>query len=93
LISFTNLPMRLCMFGGIIVSSLSLLYVIYSLIVVTFLPTQAEPGISLIITAIFLFFGITFIFLGILGEYISAIHFQVRKKPLVVIEETVNFKK
>jgi glycosyltransferase involved in cell wall biosynthesis len=93
LISFTNLPMRLCMFGGIIVSSLSLLYVIYSLIVVTFLPTQAAPGISLIITAIFLFFGITFIFLGILGEYISAIHFQVRKKPLVVIEETVNFKK
>lgn len=92
LISFTNVPMRLCMFGGIIVSILSLMYAIYSLILVNWFPSQAAPGISLIITAIFLFFGITFIFLGILGEYISAIHFQVRKRPLVVIEEKINFK-
>ena len=29
-------------------------------------------------------------FLGIIGEYVSAIHFQVRKRPLVVERETIN---
>jgi polyisoprenyl-phosphate glycosyltransferase len=30
-------------------------------------------------------------FLGVLGEYISAIHFQVRKRPLVIEKERINF--
>ena len=29
-------------------------------------------------------------FLGIIGEYVSAIHFQVRKRPLVVERERIN---
>jgi hypothetical protein len=29
--------------------------------------------------------------LGFLGEYISAIHFQVRKRPLVIERERLNF--
>ena len=93
LISFSNLPMRICMFSGVLISILSILYAIYSLIIVTWFPIQAAPGISLIITSIFFFFGITFLFLGILGEYVSAIHFQVRKKPLVIELERINFKK
>ena len=93
LISFSNLPMRICMFSGVLISALSILYAIYSLIIVTWFPIQAAPGISLIITSIFFFFGVTFLFLGILGEYVSAIHFQVRKKPLVIELERINFKK
>ena len=31
------------------------------------------------------------IFFGVLGEYVSAIHFQVRKRPLVVERELINF--
>jgi hypothetical protein len=29
--------------------------------------------------------------LGVLGEYIGAIHFQTRKKPLVIERERINF--
>ena len=93
LISFSNLPMRICMLSGILISALALIYAIYSLILVTWFSTLAAPGISLIITSIFFFFGIIFIFLGILGEYINAIHSQVRKKPLVIEAERINFKK
>jgi hypothetical protein len=28
-------------------------------------------------------------FLGIIGEYVSAIHFQVRKRPLVIEREVL----
>ena len=31
------------------------------------------------------------LFLGILGEYIGAIHSQVRRKPFVIVRETINF--
>ena len=37
------------------------------------------------------FFGVQFLFFGILGEYIGAIHAQVRRKPFVIIEEKINF--
>ena len=37
------------------------------------------------------FSGIQLLFLGIIGEYVAAIHGQVRRKPFVVIREKINF--
>ena len=36
-------------------------------------------------------FSVIFLFLGMLGEYVSAIHSQVRKGPLVFERELINF--
>jgi hypothetical protein len=30
-------------------------------------------------------------FFGILGEYMAAVHFQVRRRPLVIEKERINF--
>lgn len=91
LISFTNLPMRLCMFGGFIIALLSIVYAsftaVFSLI---YYQEFTAPGIPTLITALFFFSGINLFFLGLLGEYISAIHFQVRKRPLVIERERIN---
>ena len=51
----------------------------------------AEPGIATIIVAVFFFSGVQLMFLGFLGEYIGAIHAQVRRRPLVIERETINF--
>ena len=51
----------------------------------------AAPGIPTLIAAVFFFSGVQLAFLGVLGEYISAIHFQVRKRPLVIERERINF--
>ncbi|MGC3967120.1 MAG: glycosyltransferase family 2 protein [Pirellulales bacterium] len=91
LISFTNLPMRFCMFTGITLAVLSVGYAIFTAVAALFLPRIAPPGIATIITALFFFFGVTLFFLGVLGEYISAIHFQVRKRPLVIERRSVEF--
>ncbi|MBU1344801.1 MAG: glycosyltransferase family 2 protein [Proteobacteria bacterium] len=94
LISFTNIPMRICMFIGFITAALSICYA-----VITFIATLiwfkgvAPPGVPTLIVALFFFSGVLLFFLGILGEYISAIHFQVRKRPLVVERERINFQK
>ena len=49
------------------------------------------PGISTLIVAIFFFSGIQVLFLGIVGEYIAAIHSQVRKpKKNIIVKEKIN---
>ena len=93
LISFTNLPMRLCMFFGFGISFMALIYSSYSFFMAFTGAGGALPGIPLLITAVFFFFGVTLFFLGVLGEYVSAIHFQVRKRPLVIEAERINFEK
>jgi len=92
LISFSTFPIRLCVILGFIVSSFSLLYALISLILsIVFYQEFAQPGINLIITAIFFFFGFVLFFVGIIGEYVGAIHQQVRTKPLVIEKERINF--
>ena len=52
---------------------------------------EIVPGIRTLIVSVFILFGIVIFFLGIIGEYIVSIHNHVRKKPLVVEEEKINF--
>jgi hypothetical protein len=44
-----------------------------------------------LITALFFFSGVQLFFFGVLGEYISAIHSQVRKRPLVIERGRLNY--
>ena len=91
-ISSTNIPMRLCLLVGLALSIFSLAYSIFTMLVnLIFYRQLAPPGIPTLIVAIFFFSGVQLFFLGVLGEYISAIHFQVRKRPLVIERERVNF--
>lgn len=91
LISFTNLPMRLAMFAGVTTALLSFLYAASTVVLHIIKQGKlAEPGITTLIVAIFFFGGVQLMFLGIIGEYIAAIHQQVRKRPLVVERETIN---
>jgi glycosyltransferase involved in cell wall biosynthesis len=92
LISFTNLPMRACLILGTTLSLLSITYAVFTAIAhLAFGRTLASPGIATIITAIFFFSGVMLFFLGVMGEYISAIHFQVRRRPLVIERGRLNF--
>ena len=92
LISFSNIPMRSAIVLGTLISIISLTYAIIVLIInIVFYRVIAPPGIATLITALFFFSGVNLLLLGLLGEYISAIHSQVRKKPLVIEKETINF--
>ena len=92
MISFSNVPMRGAIVLGTLISIASLTYAIIMLIInIIFYRIIAPPGIATLITALFFFSGVNLLLLGLLGEYISAIHSQVRKKPLVIEKETINF--
>ncbi len=92
LISFSNAPLRLATLLGLTLALLSGGWAI-----VQFLANLARhgelvaPGIATLIVAVFFFAGVQLLFLGLLGEYIGAIHAQVRRRPLVIERETINF--
>ena len=92
LISFTNVPMRLVMFAGFALAAVSITYAFATLLIsIIWFRQLAPPGIQTLIVALFFFSGVQLFVLGFLGEYISAIHFQVRKRPLVIERERLNF--
>lgn len=91
-VSFSKIPLRVCLLLGVVVSMLSILFALVSLAVHLLSFRQlAPPGIPTLIVAVFFFSGLQLFFFGILGEYILAIHFQVRRRPLVVERERINF--
>ena len=91
LISFTNLPMRLAMFAGFAIALASFLFAVLTIAATLIAGGELTvPGIPTLIVALFFFGGVQLMFLGIIGEYVSAIHLQVRKRPLVVERETIN---
>lgn len=93
IISFTNVPMRLCMAVGMGIAVMSIAYGIFNFVTgLIFYQRWAPPGIITLIVALFFFSGIQLFFFGVIGEYIAAIHAQVRKRPLVVERERINFR-
>ncbi|WP_158816267.1 glycosyltransferase family 2 protein [Methylocapsa sp. S129] len=88
--SFTSAPMRFSSFIGFGIASLSLLYAITTILLGLFIPGLAPRGTLTIIVALFFFSGVQLMFIGILGEYITAIHAQVRRGPMVVERERIN---
>ena len=91
LISFSNAPVRIALWTGVMISGLCFLYALGVFLAVLFGWTKAEAGVPTIILAVFFFGGIQLLFIGVIGEYILAIFNQVRHKPIVFERERINF--
>jgi polyisoprenyl-phosphate glycosyltransferase len=89
-VNHSKLPLRLSAFIGFFMAIVSLLvalgYFIYKLIYWN----NFEVGLAPLVIGVFFFSSVQLFFIGIIGEYIGAIHTQVRKRPLVVEKERVN---
>jgi glycosyltransferase involved in cell wall biosynthesis len=90
-VNHSKLPLRIASFIGFSVSSMSMViafgYLAYKLLYwKTF-----QVGIAPLVIGSFFFGGVQLFFLGIIGEYIGAIHTQVKKRPLVIEKERINF--
>lgn len=90
--SFTNIPLRICSIGGICLASICIIYAISSTFLYILFPFYAPKGIMTIIVSLFFLSAIQLIFIGILGEYITSIHDQVRKRPRVIERKRLNIK-
>jgi dolichol-phosphate mannosyltransferase len=83
--SFSTVPLKLMSMIGILISLLGGLYAVYALYEKLILHSTIQGWTSTLIIILILG-GIQLICLGIIGEYISRIHDQVKNRPLYVIE-------
>jgi len=88
--AFTKAPMRFCTFAGLAIAALCMLFSLFSVIAYFFDASIAPRGTTTIIVSLFFLSGIQLLFIGMLGEYITAIHNQVRGGPLVIEAERIN---
>jgi glycosyltransferase involved in cell wall biosynthesis len=87
----SKVPLRLASMAGFVISLLSLLVaIVYLVLKLTFWNTL-ELGLAPLLIGIYFFGAVQLFFIGMLGEYIAAIHTQVQKRPLVVERERIGF--
>jgi glycosyltransferase involved in cell wall biosynthesis len=93
LISFTNVPMRFTIVVGFVLALCSSLYGLIQLVLNLVHPNNAPPGIPTLIVALFFLSGVQMAILGVIGEYIAAIHFQLRHGDVVIERQLINIER
>ncbi len=91
IVSHSKLPIRIATFAGFTMGAASVLAAIVFTILKFVFWYSYPIGIAPLVIGLFFFFGMQFLFVGILGEYVSSIHTYVQKRPTVVEQERVNF--
>ena len=89
--NFSKVPLRLATMLGFLTGALSLLVALGYLIYKLLFWQNFAIGTAPMVIGLFFFASVQLFFIGILGEYIGAIHTQVLKRPLVVEKERINF--
>lgn len=87
----SKLPIRLMAMCGFLLSFFSIIVAIIFFILKLLYWNSFQLGTAPVLIGIFFFAAIQTFCLGVLGEYIGSIHSQVRKMPLVIEQERINF--
>ncbi|WP_321371077.1 glycosyltransferase family 2 protein [uncultured Desulfuromusa sp.] len=91
MLSFSQIPLKISSAFGMISAVISFIFMIYGIFVKFFYPEQAIPGWASLFSAVLFIGGVQLICIGVLGEYIGRIHEEIKKRPLYIIDEKVNF--
>ena len=84
---FSNLPLKFATIAGFIVSGVTFLVSLYALYA-RFVSKDFVPGWTSLILAVLFIGGVQLICIGIIGEYMSRLSANVRKRPLYIVDES-----
>lgn len=85
---FSNVPLRIATIMGFVVSGISLALIIYALAGYFFFKSEMPKGWASLMIAVSFIGGVQLLCLGIIGEYISRLQTDIRKRPLYIVNET-----
>jgi polyisoprenyl-phosphate glycosyltransferase len=88
--SFSALPLRLCLGGGLLLAAAGVAYSAYVLYETFVLQTTVRGWSSLVCLQV-LFSGATLTAVGLLGDYVARIYEEVKGRPLYVVADMANF--
>lgn len=88
IISFSIAPLKLATYVGTICAFLALVYMFVVFLQKIMFGIDV-PGHATVVTLILFIGGVQLFFLGILGEYISKMYIQEKKRPIYITRETL----
>ena len=91
LFNFSEYPIKFVTSMGIVTVSISLLYFAFTLYK-KFIYGDVPEGFTALIFLIVMFSGVQLIAIGIIGEYVLRIFFQVKNRPLFVVKNVIKDK-
>jgi polyisoprenyl-phosphate glycosyltransferase len=90
-VSYSKIPLRMATFTGFVIASLSLLVALAYLVYKLLFWNMFQVGSAPVTIGLFFFSAVQLIFIGIIGEYIGAMFTEMKKRPLVIEKERINF--
>jgi len=91
LTSHSRIPLRIATMAGFFLGTLSLLVALVYLVAKLLFWNSFALGQAPVLIGLFLIGSVQMFFVGILGEYIGAIHAQLHPRPWVIERERLNF--
>lgn len=91
IIAYTDMPLKVPMYAGVLMGALSVLQFIIFFFVDVF--TSASIELGYIASLILLVGAIVCVFMGIMGYYIGKIHTQVKERPIFIAKEILSYEK
>jgi glycosyltransferase involved in cell wall biosynthesis len=87
--NFSSIPIKIISFMGLGAVLVSVPYLMYNIYLRLF--TETIPaGFTALLFVIILFGGVQLLSIGILGEYLLRVFFQVKNRPLFIVEEHIS---
>lgn len=87
---FSTFPLRLMMWAGFALALCSALAIIYVIVMKFSLGDQYPIGFPTVTVLVLFIGGVQLAAAGVLGEYIGRIYDEVRRRPMYIIERTLN---
>ncbi len=87
--SFSIQPLRFATYFGVLVGGVSVVYAFAAAI--SWYAGMTVPGWTTTVVLVSFLFSVQFFMIGVLGEYVGRIYEQVKRRPLYVISERINF--
>lgn len=86
-LSFNNKPLRVTIYLGFVLVLISIIYILWTFISILKNGVQL-PGYFTSITSTLVLGGVQLISIGIIGEYIGRIYYEVKRRPHYIIKQT-----
>lgn len=90
-VNHSKAPLRLSVIAGFILGILSFVIAVTYLVLKLIFWNQFQLGLAPVLIGLFFFSSVQLFFLGVVGEYVGSILTQVKKRPLVIESERLNF--
>lgn len=90
IMAFSNKPLRLSTYMGVLTSVIAFIYLVY-LLIKTFVLGVDVPGFASIMCVMLFLGGIQLLCIGILSEYMGKVYSEVKERPVYIAKERLGF--